>query len=50
MVVSGGMILSLFSPLRYIPHTREHPNPESTLMYRFMQDLNHKHGLNLKVL
>ncbi|GAB1314251.1 hypothetical protein MFIFM68171_04461 [Madurella fahalii] len=26
----------------------EHPNPESTLMYQFMQDINGKHGLNLK--
>ncbi|SPQ21762.1 290982cb-4c7f-4d37-86a6-1dcc16fe345b [Thermothielavioides terrestris] len=26
----------------------EHPHPESTLMYRFMQDLNRKHGLHLK--
>jgi len=27
----------------------EHPNPESTLMYKFMQELNRKHELQLKV-
>ncbi|KAK4155967.1 hypothetical protein C8A00DRAFT_31220 [Chaetomidium leptoderma] len=26
----------------------QHPNPESTLMHRFMQDLNRKHNLQLK--
>ncbi|EAQ90514.1 hypothetical protein CHGG_02449 [Chaetomium globosum CBS 148.51] len=26
----------------------QHPDPESTQMYRFMQDLNHKHNLQLK--
>ena len=29
---------------------REHPNPESTQMYQFMQALNRKHNLQLKVL
>lgn len=27
----------------------EHPNPESTDMYRFMQEVNNKHGLQIKV-
>jgi hypothetical protein len=27
----------------------EHPNPESTAMWKFMQDLNRTYGLNLKV-
>ncbi|ROT39304.1 acetoacetyl-coenzyme A synthetase [Sodiomyces alkalinus F11] len=26
----------------------EHPDPQNTEMYRFMQDLNRKHGLNLE--
>ncbi|KAL2119252.1 hypothetical protein VTJ04DRAFT_6212 [Mycothermus thermophilus] len=26
----------------------EHPNPESTAMYHFLQDVNRKYGLNLK--
>lgn len=31
------------------PPSREHPDPQSTPMYRFMQDLNRKHGLQLQV-
>jgi acetoacetyl-CoA synthetase len=27
----------------------EHPNPESTEMYRFMQEVNTQHNLELKV-
>lgn len=27
----------------------EHPNPESTAMYKFMQLANEKHNLKLKV-
>lgn len=26
----------------------EHPDPKSTAMYKFMQQVNRKHGLNLK--
>ena len=28
----------------------EHPNPEGTMMWEFLQNLNKKHGLKLKVL
>lgn len=27
----------------------EHPDPKSTDMYKFMQEVNKKHGLNLQV-
>ncbi|KAK0728183.1 hypothetical protein B0T26DRAFT_697133 [Lasiosphaeria miniovina] len=27
----------------------EHPDPKSTLVWRFMQDLNNKHNLDLRV-
>ena len=27
----------------------EHPDPKNTEMYRFMQEVNKKHGLQLKV-
>lgn len=27
----------------------EHPDPKSTEIYKFMQNVNRKHGLNLKV-
>ena len=27
----------------------EHPDPKSTAMWKFMQDANSKHGLNMQV-